>query len=142
MKAGILHLQAAQPRRPVDLGERLVPMINIIFLLLIFFLVAGHIQAQHGLDLEPPQAMFEPAPQTAPATLQLDRNLNLFLREEPIALDALRERADELRSETGEALVLEVDRDVSAHDLDVLLEVLREAQIDTVRLLIQARAEQ
>ncbi len=140
MKSSQFVLQVQARRRPVDPGSRLVPMINIVFLLLIFFLVAGQIQARHGLDLRPPQADVMVEPPSKPARLMLDRNLNLFLDRESITLAGLREQVEMIRPAEGDSLILEIDRDVTAGDLDELLKVLRQAGIEAVRLTIQIRA--
>ncbi len=45
----------AGERQP-DQNDRLIPMINIVFLLLTFFMIAGTFHAAELLDIEPPEA--------------------------------------------------------------------------------------
>jgi len=49
-------------KRAPDRNDRLIPMINVVFLLLTFFMVAGTIRATDAFSIKPPQAETE-APQ-------------------------------------------------------------------------------
>src|SRR5690606_15298132 len=48
-----------QPPRPRSDEERILPLINIVFLLLIFFMVAGKFAATDPLEIDPPQSALE-----------------------------------------------------------------------------------
>ncbi|MBY6057969.1 biopolymer transporter ExbD [Leisingera daeponensis] len=52
------------PRRPR--GESIVPMINVVFLLLIFFLMTSRLAQPDPFDVTPPDAASETAPEAEP----------------------------------------------------------------------------
>lgn len=58
---------ATPPRRPR--AEPTVPMINVVFLLLIFFLISAQIAPPDPFDVTLPQAAAEDAPEAGPVLL-------------------------------------------------------------------------
>ncbi len=86
-----MKLQAPAPRStPSD--DNLIPMINVVFLLLIFFMVAGTIRPSDPLPIDAPQTL-SAAAKTAQPTLYLDASGTMILNETPVTADRL---ADEL----------------------------------------------
>ncbi|HLS19711.1 MAG TPA: biopolymer transporter ExbD [Paracoccaceae bacterium] len=51
-----------RPRREVDEDSRILPLINIVFLLLIFFMVTGQLAATDPFPIEPPESTSEGPP--------------------------------------------------------------------------------
>nr|WP_319513179.1 biopolymer transporter ExbD [uncultured Cohaesibacter sp.] len=48
-------MQFNEPERPA-FGETILPMINIVFLLLIFLMLMGHISQRSALDIDPAES--------------------------------------------------------------------------------------
>ncbi|SFI41578.1 ExbD/TolR family protein [Albimonas pacifica] len=63
-----MRLDAPQPKPPV---ESATPMINVVFLLLIFFLMTATIAPPAPFEVDPPRAEAEPASTETPDTLHL-----------------------------------------------------------------------
>ena len=63
-----MRLDAPQPRPPV---ESVTPMINVVFLLLIFFLMTATIAPPAPFEVELPAAEAEPGAAETPRTLHL-----------------------------------------------------------------------
>jgi biopolymer transport protein ExbD len=123
------------PRRKTG-DDNIIPMINIVFLLLIFFMIAGQIKEPlNGEILLPHTPLGEPA-EKMPITLEMDRQLRLSLNGRGIAIEALEERVRSLLRE-GQTVALLVDRQVAAGDLDRVLTVLREIGVAHIRLYSQ-----
>lgn len=55
------RLQAPRPR-PQNDDERVLPLINVVFLLLIFFMVAGRLAASDQFAIEPPASSSDGQP--------------------------------------------------------------------------------
>lgn len=55
-----MRLRAARPRRAR--ADGVLPLINIVFLLLIFFLIAGKLRAPDPFEVAPPEAAAEETP--------------------------------------------------------------------------------
>lgn len=51
-----------RPRREVDEDSRILPLINIVFLLLIFFMLTGQLAATDPFPIEPPESASGGAP--------------------------------------------------------------------------------
>ena len=50
-----------EPSRRVSDEERILPLINIVFLLLIFFMLAGRLAVSDPFRIDPPRSMIEAA---------------------------------------------------------------------------------
>ena len=135
--ASLIQLFPSAVRRSTDPGDRLIPLINVVFLLLIFFMVAGKIQQQDQLDITLPSQELAAELQSEPATLQMTREMKLFFKGVEISKASLTLALGSADVNLGKPMVLSIDRDVKARELDELLELLRIAQIDTNKILMQ-----
>lgn len=134
------------PARRKPRAENTIPLINIVFLLLVFFLVAGTLappaDPQTSLILAPQS---EPATPAASAALRADGVL--YLSGEPVDEAAVVERARSAlpagqRETPGGAIAvaLAVDRDAPARRLVEVAAALRQAGAAPVRIIVE-RAE-
>ena len=115
-----------KPRPSRDLN--MIPLINIVLLLLIFFLIAG--QLANTPEIQLPVSDSDRPIERHAITLALDTHL--WLNGEQIGLEAL---GAALQAATAEkTIVLRADRDVTAGSLDGVLDVLRAQGITTVTL--------
>lgn len=123
-------LLATTPRRNAS-DDNMIPLINIVFLLLIFFMIAGQI---HNLvpDMQLPTGESERQPAETSFKLSLSANNKLYLNGEEIQLEAL-----SARLEGVEKIVLVIDRRLTAKDLDPLLNELRANSSAGVSLLLE-----
>ena len=125
-------------RRPTR--ETIGPLVNIVFLLLIFFLLAGTLRSPEALEVDPPVAGSGVAPKPTAPTLMLDR-------EGALALDGRQLVAGELSSallaaagapSANSRVRLLADRRARAEQLLPLLESLAELGFDEVTLVTRA----
>lgn len=124
------------PRRKTG-DDNIIPMINIVFLLLIYFMIAGQIKEPlNGEILLPQTPLGEPA-EEMPISLAMDRQLRLSLNGAEITIEVLEERLRPLLGE-GQSVALLVDRQVAAADLDGVLAVFREIGVAHIRLYSQS----
>ncbi|SEP79766.1 biopolymer transport protein ExbD [Ectothiorhodospira magna] len=122
--------------------ENLIPLINIVFLLLIFFMVAGALSAQHVFEVEAPDSRHEAGVDDEGWLVLLGRDGRLALDDEEMDADTLKGRLRaqmEARQEVlakGEPLVrIKADQAASTDALMDLMELLRAAGVEEVRLL-------
>ncbi len=117
--------------------ESTVPMINIVFLLLIFFMVAGTLTPESPLPVEPAASEAGEAVSEDPVRVLIDAEGRLAVAEEVVdGRPALRERLQGLLDEAPERPV-EVMADAEA-DSALLLDVmddLREAGAERMQLV-------
>ena len=123
------------PRRKND-EERVLPLINVVFLLLIFFMLAGKLSASDPFRVEPPRSLSEgpPAPQDSLVLVGADGRLALDgeVMEGPALKAALAAR---LAGETEVRVRLKADGRAEATRVVAVMELLREAGVERLKLL-------
>lgn len=122
----------ATPRRAR--GENIVPMINVVFLLLIFFLMTAQIVPPAPFDITPPHSSAA-NPAAEPETLYLSAT-GALAYEGALGEDAL--AAIAARDSTT-PLALRADASLSADTLAALLPKLAAAGVRETRLITGGR---
>ncbi|NDR58422.1 ExbD/TolR family protein [Aliiruegeria sabulilitoris] len=120
------------PRRPHH--ESILPMINVVFLLLIFFMLVAQLTPPDPLDVTVPEAAeSDPADTALVLFLSADSQLAFHDRIGDEALVAL---ADAMKTEdTPRALLLRADRAVPGATVAALLPRLRALGVQDLSLV-------
>lgn len=126
-----LSLQSDSPRRPEV--ESVLPLINVVFLLLIFFMVAGRLAPGLPADVLPPESAAATDTSDEPIRLVVDADGQLFWQERPMAIADLPDRLDGVRKDRP--LHLLTDGEIPIALLRPALEALRHAGITDVQLV-------
>jgi biopolymer transport protein ExbD len=126
------------PRKSVD--DSMIPMINIVFLLLIFFMVAGHIEAASDVDVQLPVSeqggeAGVTSKEVSTVKLTLNGESNLTVDSQPLSLESLKIHLSQLNPEQT-SISISADRGLSAANLDAVLAVIREHKFQTVALQV------
>ena len=126
------------PARGEGGDDHLIPLINIVFLMLIFFMIAGQIVPTDSLKIEPPSSSIEqPAPPEDIAVL-VDTQGHVAVNGEAVSLEELAARLKQLLSAGDMAqapqIALKVDAQLAASELSKVLDALREAEATKVTL--------
>ena len=126
-----------QPRKASD-DDRILPLINVVFLLLIFFMLAGQLAATDPLVIEPPTSESEGQnrPQDMVILASADGRFALdgIEMSEEALLSAARQRLEDI-PDGNVMLQLKVDGKKAAAEIVVLMQRLREAGFQKLRLL-------
>lgn len=129
------------PQRETD-ENHLIPLINIVFLLLIFFMVAGALSSQDVFDVEAPDSSIEEEVSDDGWLVLLGEGGRLALGDEELDSEALKARLMDAvgRGETDKtasepAVRIKADQAVTTHELLDLMELLRDAGVEKVLLL-------
>lgn len=129
------------PRRVTSLDDRLIPLINIVFLLLIFFLIAGQITQQQNAAIQAPLSSAEPSLRNPEWLLEMDAEKQLRLNGDPVRVDELAQRLTQqvpvaLASKgSARPLSIKLDRSLRAGDMDEVLHIVRNSGASRVTLL-------
>lgn len=131
-------MQLRRPHGPPrDTEDHILPLINIVFLLLIFFMVAGALTTPHSVRVDPPEANVDgDKPDRRETTLYLTAEGGLTLGEEPVAMDGLAAAVGE-----REELLLRADGAVEGLRVVEVMRALREAGLERVRLVTRQEAK-
>ena len=123
-------------------SERLIPMINVVFLLLMFFLIAGTFRAAEAFRVHPPEIEAEGAIPKDALVLLVGPDGGLAIGKERFALEAAMARIGRWRAANPDApLYLKADRAVVVGRLLPLLARLRAAGVASLRLVAMRRRE-
>lgn len=115
--------------------NNMIPLINIVFLLLIFFMIAGRIEASRPPELDLPVS-YHAAPATAQAvTISINAAGQWFVQDQPITADTLPMALDSMALSAQTGIDLFLHQSLKARDLDAMLEALRTQGIARVRLV-------
>ncbi|MEE2733171.1 MAG: biopolymer transporter ExbD [Pseudomonadota bacterium] len=142
-------------RRSTSLDDRLIPLINIVFLLLIFFLIAGQVTQQQNTRIQAPESVAEPTLRNPQWLLEVDASRQLRLNGESVELADLSARLMATAGSSQQALssapsapatptrklALKLDRSLRAGDMDEVLQAVRSAGALAVTLLTVPTAD-
>lgn len=122
--------------------EGVVPLINVVFLLLIFFLIAGTMTPPSPLELDPVATQESPAARSPSATLFVSPDGRVAYRGEEVAAGELSGivRADEDRDPELPLSVM-LDKGLPAAELSRILDELAAGGVTQLRLITLRQAE-
>ena len=113
--------------------DSLLPLVNIIFLLLIFFMLAGVIVKQkelHNVNLA--SAAHEEYSEKDKNTLFINANESITLNDQPIDKYVLKEKLILLKTDS---IIIAADGSLESSALNKVLLILNDSQITNVTLL-------
>ena len=135
----------SNPDRPRG-DHGLVPLINVVFLLLAFFMIAGQIQRADLVRVDPPVSVSETVPTERRTEVVVDRNGAVYLEGETIPLEALagamesavdtsKERLPEQATRPrGSTVLVKADADLEVAKLEAVLAELMRAGVSRAAL--------
>jgi biopolymer transport protein ExbD len=131
-----MKIKGPPARGGVD-EQRMLPMINLVFLLLIFFMLAGAIAAGERFRVHPPRSAEAAAATLSGTALLVAADGRLALGMEPLSDGELTARLEEWLAEHGGQAVLQVkaDADTDAAQVTRLLGRVQQAGVTRVHLL-------
>ncbi|MGA1262949.1 MAG: ExbD/TolR family protein [Prochlorothrix sp.] len=129
-----MRLLDDEPDLPAQIN--IVPMIDAIFAILAFFIISTlFLTKSEGLPVTLPSATTSQRQESAPATVTIDAQSQLFLNRKPIAAPDLIPAITALKAEDPQLLViLNADETVTHGAVVRVMDQLR--QIEGVRLAI------
>jgi len=135
-----MRLKKIAPGRAAD--ENLIPLINIVFLILIFFLVASTLRSFDPAGLDLASARAEAGADQGPNVLMAYAGGRLALAGVEIAPEALPARLTAFaRAEPDLPLLIAPDRTLPASRLVELTQAAQAAGIAQVKLIVRKRDE-
>ena len=130
-----MRLVWAPVRRIGGEEDRILPLINLVFLLLIFFMFVGRLAVADPFRVEPPRSTNTAADNHGPAVLLVAADGRLALDGEPVEPGALAAVVGERRPAS---IGIKADAAVEAGRVVVVLRTLQAAGVERVRLLTVA----
>jgi biopolymer transport protein ExbD len=144
--AGEEDLLGVRPRAG-DRHDRLIPMINVVFLLLTFFLIAGTIRVSDGLNIEPPAVETSGVIDEQSPTLGVEANGTLYFDGRTVTVDEAVAALQEASASAGASdadggeIQIKADRNTPSSIILPLLQRLRNENFDALRLVVIRKGE-
>ncbi len=104
-----MQIRERKRKRPTI---NITSLIDVMFLLLIFFMVSTTFAEHPGIKLELPTARTAEPSKLEPLTLAIDKEGRMFLNEAPIDEKTLRQSLEAAAGTPDPTLVLKADKDV------------------------------
>jgi len=116
------------------------PLIDIVFILLIFFLVTTTFVRDHGLDITRPQAAVTQVLEPTASRVHITEDGRIFSEGDEVALEQLSDRVRALAAQTRDPVVVVVpDEATPAGLLLEVLDTLKLAGIDNTSVATRER---
>ncbi len=114
----------------------LTPLINVVFLLMIFFMLAGRIAATDPFPVEPPRSAAAGQIDSKETVVLLGADGTLALDGQVMDEDAFAAAvADRVKADGASAFRFKADGKAEATRVVAIMETLREAGVEKLRLL-------
>ena len=119
----------------------ITPMIDVTFLLLIFFMVSSTFLEQPGIKLELPHAQSAVVTEQKDFTLYVDKEGTLFLNEDEVNVENLLAKLEEIVPNMIDgALILKADQEVSHGIVVRIMDVAKQSGVR--KLIIGTKLDQ
>ncbi len=128
-----------RPRRAGSDDDRILPLINIVFLLLIFFMIAGQLTSQDLFEITPPETENNTEDAAREPLILIAEDGRLALGGEAIDEAALMQRLRAMAAEQRASVRLKADAQADAAGVARLLQQMKDAGVGDVRLVTAAR---
>lgn len=106
----------------------LTSLIDIVFLLLIYFLLTTNFMVEEGIDVHPPEASASKTQTERELTIFVDAEGRIFLQKEEIPLHALFEKLKGIFAKNEDSLVvIKADRNVILNKAVQVMDIAKAA---------------
>lgn len=118
-------------RRKADTNLNIAPLIDIVFLLLIFFVLSSHFVSHKGFKVKLPKAVSAQTQKNEKVTVFIDKDGGIFLNDSEIKFDQLKSLIrSELTKANSKTVVIKADEDVSLGLAVKVMDIAKEANAD------------
>tara|TARA_R100001509_G_scaffold129800_1_gene83158 strand:+ start:5462 stop:5881 length:420 start_codon:yes stop_codon:yes gene_type:complete len=118
---------APRPAEGDEAGQiDLTPMLDVVFIMLIFFIVTSSFVKEPGVELMKPQATMTEACERGTIIFAVDARGDIYYNKEKVPLERVNRLTEAAKNESPQAnLVVQVDRDTPAYVVEQLVDEVR-----------------
>jgi len=119
---------ATRPRQAQDNGSQidLTPMLDVVFIMLIFFIVTSSFVKEPGVEIFKPQASTTEACERGTIIFAVDSRGDIYYNKNKVPLDRSLRIAESAKKEAPQAnVVIQVDRETPAFAVEELIDAVR-----------------
>jgi len=131
-------MQFAKPEKKRQILDPILPLINIVFLLLIFVMMMSRVEGTDGYDVSPPISTSKNPAGQRDRLLVLNKDGRVWLDDVEMNDVTLMQYAqDQKRDHPNEIVKIKADAEVDAIQLISLMESLRSGGVENLVLLTE-----
>lgn len=133
-----MFTNARMKKKPVFM---IIPMIDIIFFLLVFFMMNSlQTIAQKALSVQLPQAQSASAPVQMPIILTVDAEGHITLDNKPVIIDeASRMMKKHMSENANAAVILQADKQTAHGQVVAVMDMLKSAGVKRLAIAAQQK---
>lgn len=137
-----MRLKATKSRRQSD-DDNLIPLINVVFLMLIFFMVAGQIRKSDSLNVQLPKANIENSAVDSPVRINVLSDARIYLNQEALSVAELSARLKLLTASLPQPVTVrvQIDADLLVSELSSVFDAIRRAGLNRIWLVTEFSGE-
>jgi len=118
-------------RKRSSVGLNMTPLIDMVFLLLIFFVLSSHFISESGFKIKLPKAVSAQTQKNEHLTVFIDKDGRVFLNNAQVRLKQLRSLVrSELYKANSKTVVIKADEDVSLRLVVTVMDIAKDASAD------------
>lgn len=129
-------------RKPQTQENSMIPLINVVFLMLAFFMILGQIESSEAVRLDPPDSLSLEVQGEYAATLLITAQQSLYLNDRPLRREQLAGEIRRLLEAAADPqsvrVLVKADAALPATELRLVLARLRTAGLLRVSLATEA----
>ena len=111
----------------------LTPMLDVIFIMLIFFIVTTSFVKESGIEVSRPQAATATEQKRASIFIAINNKGQIFLQKRQIAIEAVRPNIEKLHAESPEgSVVIQADKSSETGLLIQVMDQIRSAGVQNI----------
>ena len=118
----------------------ITPMLDVVFIMLIFFIVTATFIKQAGIEVNQPQAQTAVVQEQANILIAIDANNKIWINRREVDFRALRPNIERLHAENPKgSVVIQADRDSTNEALVHVMDAARRAGVYAIAIAAQER---
>ena len=122
-------------RADEDQSIDLTPILDVVFIMLIFFIVTASFIKETGIEVNRPDALTAESKKNASILVAVNANSEIWIDKRRIDVRAVRSNIERLRAENPEgAVVIQADEKATAETVIKVMDAAREAGVYDVSL--------
>lgn len=132
------RLQGAQQAEDEQAAVDLTPIVDLVFIMLIFFIVTATFMKESGIEVNRPIASTAVVQDKANILIAIDAENKIWLDRREVDVRALRPNIERLHAENPKGtVVIQADRDSTNNTLVQVMDAARRAGVYEIALAVQ-----
>ena len=118
----------------------MTPMLDVVFIMLIFFIVTASFVKESGIEVNRPDAQTATKQDRANILIAIDANGEIWINRRRIDVDQVRANIERLHAENPQgSVVIQADQDANVKRLVAVMDASRQAGVYNVSIAAQDR---